>query len=280
MSRERITITLRKGLIKSLDLQIDGQKLRNRSQAIEYLLAESLENKPPQAIILAGGKQIKFSHLTASEMPKAMLPLNGQPLLEHTIKRLRQFGVKDLIVSVGVGGQKIKDYFRDGKRWDVGIRYLEQNTSLRGTAQALLQAKEMVNDKTFLLLYGDVLTDINYFDLTEFHRLHQGTTCTMMLTSVEHVKQWGVARLAGSRIVEFQEKPRSLNIKSHLVNAGIYALEPEIFNYINDKDAKLELSALPRLAEEGRLGGYVYEGVWCDVSTEQSYREALRLSKG
>lgn len=277
--RERITITLRKNLLKIIDAETDGSKLRNRSQAIEYYLSQTLENRAPKALILAGGKQIKFAHLATTEIPKAMLPINGAPLLEYTIKRLRQFGISDITISVGGGGQKIKDYFRDGKKFDVSIKYLEQNTPLKGTAQALLQAEATLNEQPFLLLYGDVITSVNYFDLLEFHRLHQGTVCTMMLTSVDQVKPWGQARLAGSRIIEFQEKPRSVNIKSHLVNAGVYILEPSIFQYIEKKDAKLELGAIPRLADEGRLGGYVYEGDWFDVSTEEAYREALRFSR-
>ncbi len=279
MKRERITITVRGDLLKTLDKEIDGSQLRNRSQAIEHLLGQSLENKPPQALILAGGKQIRFKHLSTSEIPKAMLPINGSPLLEFTIRRLKDFGITDITISVGAGGQKIKDHFRDGKRFDVNIKYLEQSTTKKGTAQALLGAGANFSSKPFFLLYGDVLTDVNYFDLLEFHKLHQGTLCTMMVTSVDLVKQWGVARLAGSRIVEFQEKPRSPLTKSHLVNAGVYVLEPNIVDYINKNDAKLELTTLPRLAEEGRLGGYVYEGNWFDVSTEETYRQALRFSR-
>jgi NDP-sugar pyrophosphorylase family protein len=233
----------------------------------------------PPALILTGGKQVRFPHLTASELPKAMLPINGVPLLEHTIRRLHDFGILDITLSVGPGGQKIKDYFRDGRKLDVSIRYLEQTISPAGTASALKQAAKQFPAKPFFLLYGDVLTTINYLDLLQFHTLHKNTTCTMMLTSVEHVQPWGLARLAGSRIIDFQEKPKNPTIKSHLVNAGVYVMEPMVFKYIGSNDTKLETSVLPRLAEESRLGGYVFEGPWYDVSTEETYREVLQFAK-
>ncbi len=279
MTRERITITVQKSILSLLDREIGKQKLRNRSQAIEHFLSESLEHRPPKVLLLAGGKQIKFDHLTAQELPKALLPVNGIPLLEYTIRRLQQFDMTDITISVGPGGQKIKDHFRHGQRWNVHIEYVEQNTTMKGTAPALKQLSSLFDQKPFLVLYGDVFTDVNYFDILEFHQLHKGTVCTMMLTSVDVVKPWGLARLAGSRIIEFQEKPKHPNIKSHLVNAGVYICEPEIFSYINKTDSKLELGVLPRLAEEGRLGGYVFEGKWFDVSTEEIYREVLRSTR-
>lgn len=279
MKRQRITITLKDSLLRLLDQQVDGERLRNRSHAIEFLLADSLERKLPPALILAGGKQVHFAHLSARELPKAMLPVGPVPLLDHTIQRLQSFGITDIVISVGGGGQRIKDFFRDGKRRGVSIRYLEQVSANPGTARALEQAATLFDDRAFFLLYGDVFTTVNYLDLLEFHKLHQNTVCTMMLTSVEQVRSWGLARLAGSRVVEFQEKPRNPTIRSHLVNAGVYVMEPTVFDYINGKDSKLETGVLPRLAEENRLGGYVFEGPWQDVSTEAAYRDVLRLTR-
>ncbi len=274
-NKARLTITVEKNVLRLVDKEIGVNNLSNRSQVIEYYLKQSLEYRPPKALILVGGKQIKFPGLTSGDLPKAMLPVNGAPLLEGTIRLMASFGIKEIIISVGTAGQKIKDYFRNGQKLGVRIDYIEQSASVRGTAQALKEAKSFFSDKTFLMVYGDVYTDINYFDLIEFHKLHKNNFATMMLTSVDNVKSWGVAKLAGSRVIEFKEKPKLGVIKSHLVNAGVYVLEPNVFDYIKAADIKLETSAFMQLAEEGRLGGYVYEGNWLDVSSEESYRELL-----
>jgi NDP-sugar pyrophosphorylase family protein len=278
MSRKRITITLKDEILRQLDAVVDGRTIRNRSHAVEQLLSQSLMQKPIKALILAGGKGVSFSHLS-SEMPKALLPINGKPLLEHTLERLKTCNVTDIVISVGAGGQKIKDYFRNGSRWDLKITYLDQQSGRKGTAQPVRQAQELFSQGTFLMLYGDVLTDINYMDLLDFHRSQTALVATMALTSVERVSMWGVARLVGSRIVEFEEKPKNPKTHSHLVNAGIYVAEPSIFRFINPEAVKLESDVFPRLAEEGKLGGYAYDGAWFDVSDQQVYQKVLTEAK-
>jgi len=278
MSRKRITITIKGEILKQLDTIIDGRMVRNRSHAIEQLLAQSLMQKPIKALILAGGRGVNFSHLSA-DLPKALLPLNGKPLLEHTIEKLKANDIVNIVISTGAGGQRIKDYFRNGSRWGVNISYVEQQFGRKGTAQPVRQVQSEFSTGTFLLLYGDVLTDINYMDLLDYHRSQSGLAATMALTSVERVSMWGVARLVGSRIVEFEEKPKNPKTHSHLVNAGIYVAEPSIFRYIAPDAIKLESDVFPRLAEEGKLGGYAYDGAWYDVSTPQVYEKVLDEAK-
>lgn len=281
MNRTRLTITLKKDLVHLLDQSIDGTQVRNRSHAIEQLLSEVLDRKLPPLVVLAGGRQVRFPHISASDLPKCLLPVGGVPLLEHTLKRAKQVGFSEVYISVGPGGQKVKDYFRDGSKLGLKIKYVEQSSGVPGTAQALSQLKSELSGRQFLLLYGDVLTYVSFSDLLEFHRLHTQHVCTMLLTSVEHVKSWGLARLAGSKVAEFVEKPKNPTIRSHLINAGVYVMDGSIFEYIDSQSNKLETSVFPRLAEEGRLGGYVYEGPWFDVSSEETYRAVLEfLSRG
>jgi mannose-1-phosphate guanylyltransferase len=271
MSRKRITITLKDEILRQLDAVVDGRTIRNRSHAVEQLLSQSLMQKPIRALILAGGRGVSFTY-ASSETPKALLPIAGKPLLEHTLEKLKSAEIKDVVISVGSGGQKIKDHFRSGARWGMNITYLDQVPGRKGTAQPVRQAiTEFSSGGIFLLIYGDVLTDINYMDLLDFHRSQTGLVSTMALTSVERVSMWGVARLVGSRIVEFEEKPKNPKTHSHLVNAGIYVAEPSIFRYIQPGAVKLESDVFPRLAEEGKLGGYAYDGAWYDVSTQQVY---------
>lgn len=275
MTRERLTITLKKELLKALDDIVDGEKIRNRSHAIEYLLSKTLVSKAARVLILAGGKGVNFRPLTY-ELPKAMIPVKGKPLLEHIIQKLKANNLNDVTISVGHLGNKIKEYFKDGSHFGMRINYLDQKSKHSGTAPPLKQAESHFSSGTFLLIYGDVLTDLNFLDLLEFHFSQKGAVATMALTSVEKVSMWGLAKLAGNKVIAFEEKPKSPKTFSHLVNAGVYAMEPSIFKFISKTDTKLESDVFPRIAEEGRLSGYPFEGSWYDVSTPEIYEKVIK----
>lgn len=275
MKRQRITITLRQDLVKILDATVDGRLIRNRSHAVESVLSKVLLKKPVKALILAGGRGLRVSQF-GRETPKCLLPVQGRPLLEHTIVKLKAGGITDVIISINPDGQKIRDFFRNGSRFGVNITYIEQKQIKKGTAQPLRQAQTQLMDNNFLLIYGDVLAEINFADFLEFHENQKNLVATMALASVDRVSEWGVARLIGSKVAEFQEKPKHPTTQSHLVNAGIYVMSPQIFEYLTPEMTKLESDLLPRLAEENRLGGYSFGGNWCDVSTPQAYQQALK----
>lgn len=275
MSRIRLTITLKDTILKLLDELIDGQKIRNRSHAIEFLLSQSLVPKQTKVLILAGGEGVNFRPLTF-EMPKSLIPVAGKPLLEHTIMSLRRHNLTDVTISLGYLGGKIKEYFGDGSRWGLQISYLEQSQKKGGTAQPVKQSGEHFGSGTFLLIYGDVLTDINFVELLEFHRSQKSAVATMALAPVERVSMWGVTKVMGNKIVEFEEKPDSPKTHSHLVNAGIYVMEPSIFKYINRDSIRLESDVFPRLADEGKLAAYPFEGKWYDVSTPEIYERVIK----
>ncbi len=248
MSRERLTITLRDDLLRQLDSLIDGERLRNRSHAIEYFLSRTLGVRALKVLIMAGGRPVYFESEKKS-LPKAMVKIAGKPLLEQTLHRLKTFKFTDVIISIGEGGEIIEKYFGDGKSIGLNISYLHQKGKNLGTAQPLLQAKEFLGSGPFLLLYGDVLSDIDFSDLVEFHRMQKSTVCTMALTSTDAVNMWGLAKLQGNRIVEFEEKPKIPKTFSRLINTGIYLMEPEIFKYILANTNKLESDVVPRLSE-------------------------------
>jgi NDP-sugar pyrophosphorylase family protein len=273
--RERLTITLKKDLLEELDANIDGQRLRNRSHAIEYYLSKSLGAKPAKVLILAGGKPVDFGERNGGKLPKAMVKIANKPLLEHTLQRLKSEKFTEVIISVGEGGEAIAEHFQGGERMGLNITYIEQQPGTKGTAQALMQAKQFLSSE-FLLLYGDVLSEIDFSELLEFHRGQNNALCTMALTSVETPRMWGMARLNGSRIVSFEEKPEKTTTLSHLINAGIYVMDPEIFKYIKADSGKLESNIFPRLAEEGKLMGFAFESLWLDVSNSAAYKQAVR----
>lgn len=271
-----MTITLRKDILDSLDANIDGDRLRNRSHAIEYYLSKSLGQKALKVLILAGGKPVDFGAASGGRLPKTMVKIAGKPLLEQTLLKLKNAKFHEIIISIGIGGDSIKNYFKDGSNLGLHIRYIEQDQNVHGPASALLQVKKMVEGDNFLLHYGDVLSDVDYTDLIQFHTLNKPAVCTMVLTSTESPGLWGLAKMQGSRVVEFEEKPKNPKTFSRLINAGIYIMEPEIFRYVTTSSIKLESQILPRLAQEGKLYGYVYEGLWLDISSSAAYKQAVR----
>ena len=276
LGRDRLTITLQPELIKALDKTIDGRTIRNRSHAIEYWLTQVLIPPVTKVLILAGGEGVNFRPLTY-ELPKALIPIKGKPLLEHTFDLLKKYNLTDIVLSVGHLGDKIRQYFGDGSRFGVHLTYLEQKQA-RGTAQPVRQAQSVIGDKRFLLFYGDVLAEIDLRDLVEFHSSQHATT-TMALASVEKPASWGVANLQGSLITSYKEKPVKNTSASHLVNAGIYVCEPELFNYISKSAVRLEQEVLSKLVSAKQLVGYPFSGNWYDVSTPEIYEEVLHELK-
>jgi len=258
-----------------LDKVIDGRQIRNRSHAIEYWLAQALTPQLTKVLILAGGEGVKFRPLTY-EMPKGLIPIKGKPLLEHTLDLLKKYGFTDIVISLGHLGNKIREHFGDGSRFGVHITYLEQIKSVHGTAQPVRQAREVIGDNTFLLMYGDVLADIDLKDLLAFHS-SQHATVTMALASVDKPTTWGIANLKGNRVTSFTEKPIRPTSASHLVNSGIYVCSPEMFESITTKSERLEKDLFPKLADANQLGGYAFSGYWYDVSTPEIYEEVINM---
>ncbi|MBU2229373.1 NTP transferase domain-containing protein [Patescibacteria group bacterium] len=272
--RSRITITLRKDLIPFLDQTIDGTKIRNRSHAIEYILGKYLQGpKIRQAVILAGGKGVQMRPLTY-EMPKTMIPVHGKHILQHIIETLRDQRIRDITVLIGHLGEMIQDHFKDGSKFGVKITY-EKEKHQYGTAGSLRQLKNKLND-SFLLIYGDVLSEVNFIEFIEFHKSHN-QIASMALTSQDHPTEYGVVNLQGSKSVKFEEKPEKKPGLSHLINAGMYILEPNIFKYIPPKGyVSLEQDVLPDLAKKGRLFGYPFSGQWFDVATPEIYESVIK----
>ncbi|MFA5022203.1 MAG: sugar phosphate nucleotidyltransferase [Patescibacteria group bacterium] len=274
MDRSRLTITLKKEILNQLDEYIDGSRIRNRSHAIEYVLSKYFAPKIKKAIILAGGQGLKMRPFTY-EMPKAMIPVNNRPVLDYIIESLRRYDVRELIISIGHQGNKIKQYFGDGSKWGVKITYLEQGKLEIGTAAPLLQAKKLIGDQPFLVYYGDVLATIDLNDMVDFH-LSNGALATMALTSVNRSADWGVVRVQGSHVYSFLEKPDQRKNLSNVINAGIYLFEPAIFNYLTESTKRLEKDVFPKLVEQRKLFGYLFAGQWYDVGNPEIYQQAVK----
>ena len=275
MQRGKITITLRDDLLKKVDEIIDKDKIRNRSHAIEYLLSQSFVSKIDSALILAGGKGSQMKPLT-EKLPKPLLPIQGKPILEHQIELLQACGIKEVFVVIGYMGEKIKQHFGDGSRFGVRITYIEQDEKEIGTGHALYIARNFLSHKRFVALYGDILAEINLGDCAEYHT-GSNALATVALTSIKYPSFYGVAKLRGEKVVEFMEKPKEKDELSRVISAGIFCFEPEIFTKLSSaKDLALERDVFPKLAKEGKLTGYLFEGKWFDIGTPEIYTRAIK----
>lgn len=275
ITREKITITLREDLLKRVDETIDGEHIRNRSHAIEYLLTQCLKPTVHSALILAGGKGVGMKPLT-EQLPKSLLPVNGKPILEHQIELLKSYGIQNIFILTGHLGEAIKRRLGDGSNFGVKITYLEQDSDDIGTGHALFLAKPFLSHNPFLMMYGDVLAEINLQDFIE-HHTSSSCLATVALTSVKYPSLYGVATMRGEKIVGFAEKPKEKEELSRVISAGVACFEPAIFTYLSrDKDLALEKDVFPTLAKEEKLNGYLFEGKWFDIGTQEIYERAKK----
>jgi len=275
--KERITITLEKDIIEQIDKRIDGDVIKNRSSQIEILLSNALGyNMPKKAVILAGGKGERLKPLT-EKIPKALVEVNGKTLTEHLFGLFKKFGIREIIMCVGHMREKIIEYYGDGSKFGVNITYIEETSPL-GTAGPLRLARKHL-DSSFIVSNGDELKDIN---LPRMFRLHKrkDALATIALTTVDDPSHYGVARLSGSRILEFVEKPKKNEAPSNLINAGLYIMEPEVLDMISSGHSMLEKDIFPKIAGMQRLRGYPFAGQWFDTGNMERLEKARKSWKG
>lgn len=260
--KERITITIDKELMGLIDERVDGANMKSRSHAIEMMLRHSLRGRvPPRAIILAAGKDEEMLPLT-KKVPKAMLEVQGKPLLEHNIDLLKRYGVSEAIINIGHLGDRIVSHFGDGSEFGIKISYhREDPDEPLGTAGPLRHLAEKIDGDSFILLNADELKDVNLEKMYQFHLRHEGVG-TIALTTVPETSRYGVAMLEGDRILRFVEKPQPGTEETRLINAGCYIFEPEVLNRIPDGFSLLANDVLPKLAREHTLYGYPFPGQW------------------
>jgi len=276
-SKEKIAISIGKGLLKRVDARVDGTSVKSRSHAIELLLLRALGGgQALRALVLCGGEGKGLRPLTY-KIPKPMLEVGDKPMLQRIIEWLKAHDVKRITLAVGYLGQDIEEYFGNGEKFGVEIDYAREKEPL-GTAGPLNFVRDSFNG-TFLVLNGDVLCDLDLRAMIEAHR-KSNALVTMALKSVREPGNYGVAGLEGERITRFEEKAvakagQSGKHEPRLVNAGVYVMSERIFDHIPSK-GMLERDVFPKLARKGLMRGYVFTGKWVDVSDNESLKQAER----
>ena len=234
-----------------------------------HMLNELLapRRRPNMMVIMAGGKGTRMLPHT-QDCPKPLLPVNGKPMLEHIIERARAEGFGHFVLAVHYLGHMIEEYFGDGSRLSVRITYLHERSPL-GTAGAigLLNPRP---ESPFLVTNGDVLTDVRYGELLDFH-LRNSAAGTMAVRLHEWQNPFGVVRTRGVDIVGFEEKPIT---RSH-INAGIYVLDPSAFDALIPDEPCDMPTLFSRLQERNaRTIVYPMHEPWLDVGRPVDYDAA------
>ena len=228
-----------------------------------------------KALILAGGFGTRLRPLSCTR-PKILLPIANKPLLQWTFERLAKSNIKEARLAVNYQTEVAIKQHRIPR---CGLHVTYSRDPLRkplGTGGPIKKAEKFIGGNApFLVLNGDIFADVNYAEILRIHE-ENDAVATIALHRVEDPSRYGVAELAeDNRIKRFVEKPPIGIVSTNLINAGAYVLSPKIFNYIPEGRAvSIEYEVFPKVAEEGRLYGYVFDGLWMDIGKPEDYLKA------
>ncbi|HJT87176.1 MAG TPA: glucose-1-phosphate cytidylyltransferase [Bryobacteraceae bacterium] len=240
-----------------------------------------------KVVILCGGLGTRLREETEFR-PKPMVEVGGRPILWHIMKTYAHYGFRDFVLCLGYRGNTIKDYFLNYEAMNSDfsiclgqksqIRYHGQHTeqgysvTLADTGQECMtggrirKIEKYIDGDTFLLTYGDGVSDVNLRCLVEFHKSH-GRIATV--TTVPPVSRFGMVELAGEgEVLQFTEKPRT----DGWMSAGFFVLNRQVFDYLGGDDCVFEHAPLERLAADGELMAYRHEGFFYAMDTFREYQ--------
>ena len=246
-----------------------------------------------ETIILCGGLGTRISEETGLR-PKPMIEIGGRPILWHLMTCYERFGFTNFTLALGYKADLIKDYFinfhlrssnfavdlstgaieidsKPIEKWRVCLVETGADTLTGGR---LLRLKDRVKpDETFMLTYGDGLSNVNINELVEFHKKH-GKLATV--TAVRPTARFGELSLDGNIVKKFEEKPQS---SEGWINGGFFVLEPEVFDYIEGDQTILEKEPLERIALEGQLQAFRHDSFWQCMDTMRDKKMLDRLAQ-
>ena len=236
-----------------------------------------------KVVILSGGFGTRISEYT-TVIPKPMIPINGKPIIEHIMEIYSKYGFKDFYLALGYKANVIKEYFynyeilnsnfkvdfknrsvtpykKQEKDWTVNLIDTGENTMTGGRLKRL---KDYIKDDTFLLTYGDAVTNLDINEVIKFHYSH-GKMITV--TGVRPPARFGELTInENNEVLEFKEKP---NINEGWINGGFFVIEPRFLDYINGDNCILEKEPLERAAKSKELVAYLHDGFWHCIDTKR-----------
>ena len=208
------------------------------------------------AVIMAGGKGSRLLSITNDEIPKPMVPVDGKPLLEYQVEKLKTYGIKKIVMIVGHLGEKIVDYFKDGKDFGVEIDYIFEREPL-GTAGAFYYLKDKIDAKDFMLVFGDIFFDMDFDRMEDFHFKNSALT-TLLAHPNGHPYDSDLIQTDDTgRVIGFDSKH---NVRDYwydnMVNAGMYIINKRLLDLVKEPvktDCEKDI-----LANQVKLGANIY----------------------
>ena len=227
---------------------------------------------PRQAVILVGGEGTRLRPVT-SRVPKPVAPVVERPFVAYILDGLVRHGVERAVFSTGFLAEAIQAVVGDGSGFGLRVDYAVESEPL-GTAGAIANCEDKLEDGSFYVFNGDVLSDVDLSALAATHLEKRGMA-TIFLTPVDDPRRYGLVELRDDgRVASFLEKPGDWQ-GTALINAGIYVLEPEVLEMIpRGRLFSIERGVFPPLAAAGSLYGHVDRGYWRDIGTPDSYLQA------
>lgn len=210
-----------------------------------------------KVVILAGGKGTRLAEFT-SLIPKPMVPVGSKPILEHIINYYISFGFKDFIVASGYKHKVIKNYFKK-KNFSATIEVI--NTGVETLTGTRLKKLSNILKETFMLTYGDGLSNVDLNKLLKFHKKNKRK---ITLTSVHPPARFGELTIKKGIVSSFQEKPQ---LQKGWINGGFFVVEPEFLKFIGNKNVMLERDPLTKAVKTKNLSAFQHEGFWFCMDT-------------
>jgi len=241
---------------------------KNRVVALE-ILEELLRpgHKDNPVVLMAGGLGVRLGSLTKNS-PKPLLYVGNQPVLQTILESFIAYGFHNFYFSVNYKAEMIEEFFGDGSKWDVSIKYIHEDKRM-GTAGALSLLPERP-EMPFFVMNGDILTKVNFLQLLDFHTEHRAVA-TMCAFKYDLQIPYGVLQIDKHRLIEIDEKP----VQSFFVNAGIYVLEPKTLDHI-PVDAFFDMPSLYETLIDTRQEAAVFplREYWLDIGHMSNFKRA------
>jgi mannose-1-phosphate guanylyltransferase len=229
-------------------------------------------------LILAGGFATRLRPISCTR-PKTLFSIVNKPLLQWIFERLAENNIEEAILAVNrltafyIKQQRIPKY-------GLSVKYsIDPPRTPLGTGGPVKKAEKIIgNSESFLVLNGDIFTDLSYREILDAHRKSEALA-TIALCKVKDPSRYGVAELTtNGRIKSFIEKPAEGTAPTNLINAGIYVLNPKIFQYIpKGKMVSMEREIFPKLVKEGKLYGHLIQGLWMDIGKPKEYLQTNKI---
>ena len=212
-----------------------------------------------KVVILAGGFGTRISEYTKT-IPKPMIPINKVPILIHLINHFKKHNLNEFYIAVGYKSKIIKDYFKKKKIKNCKINIIDTGLNTM-TGGRLKRLSKYLKKETFLMTYGDGLSNVNIKKLVKFHKKKKKL---MTLTAVRPPARFGAIKIINNTVRYFKEKS---SLDEGWINGGFFVIEPEIFKYIKNDKTYLERSPLEKIASLKKLTAYKHHGFWQCMDT-------------